>query len=1069
MDSTECPEGIFLPVFGDAEQRWPNALRAVLYLAGNIYMFLGIAIVADIFMGSIEVITSSLRPVVKEVAPGYKRRFHVKVWNDTVANLTLMALGSSAPEILLSVIEIYSREFYTGQLGPSTIVGSAAFNLLVISAVCIMSIPAGEIRKIKDVGVYAVTASASIFAYLWLLIILKGSSPDVVEPWEGVLTFIFFPMLVTLAFMADKGYFTLWLPTRRNAGKKALAETVAEPTDEAAADVLAEVAVSFKEKKKVGFVGRNAQQRDSDQCSVGSVNTQYTTDDHTSAAAFASTSDIEHLFARRAVTTDTKDLLPIIEEDTTQEPIVAHFESLRRPPSSLHDEGANLGAAATHNYLSYRRESIRRMTGGKKHAVLPPEAPKERTVLSLDQVAECVWAFGLFSTDESSEFTSASDVSRIAHVLEMPKGQDIANDCLQLSRSSATDRAKAEDSMVSLRSFLQTVRERQLMSKCTGHSWKGLFDVMAQGGNDLNAVTAFKGLVGPSTAASLYRTCFTDNGKPFPSYEDAKKAFNTKKVHSIYFAQPSLRVSSDVPTAKVKVKRRSKNLSETVGCSLFTKALTAKPGRDFVPIPCGTLSFNPGDDLVEVEVHIPTHAPSSPLHSAPKTQERTEGPTAGSNYIMGPDGDHAPSFQVVLAEASEAPPGSMVMAGSHTRCTVTVERPEVSAESVFAFLQDTVYIREDAGIATFAVHRFGGCEGYLSCHYHTEDGTAKSGMDYEPIEGELCFAPGECIKHLFVPIIDDPNYELAETFRVIITDAEGGATFDPTQDGFSDRCIAVCHILSEDRMHVWSPVDMLTYVGCNIDALRSARREWKESFISNLYCNGSPEDQAEASCVDWILHIIAFPWKMIFSVTCPPTSIANGYLCFVTSLAMIGLVTAIVQDLSSFFGCVVGVPDEITAISIVALGTSLPDTFASKAAAQKDPYADASIGNITGSNSVNVFLGLGLPWMIASFVWSARGSTAKWKEEYPDIAEKYPDGAFAVPAGSLGFSVMVFTILALACIVLLAVRRSKLGGELGGPKVSKLTGAAILVSFWVAYLALSSLKSTDTLPEEFDV
>ncbi len=28
----------------------------------------------------------------------------VNIWNDTVANLTLMALGSSAPEILLSII-----------------------------------------------------------------------------------------------------------------------------------------------------------------------------------------------------------------------------------------------------------------------------------------------------------------------------------------------------------------------------------------------------------------------------------------------------------------------------------------------------------------------------------------------------------------------------------------------------------------------------------------------------------------------------------------------------------------------------------------------------------------------------------------------------------------------------------------------------------------------------------------------------------------------------------------------------------------------------------------------------
>ena len=37
-----------------------------------------------------------------------------------------------------------------------------------------------------------------------------------------------------------------------------------------------------------------------------------------------------------------------------------------------------------------------------------------------------------------------------------------------------------------------------------------------------------------------------------------------------------------------------------------------------------------------------------------------------------------------------------------------------------------------------------------------------------------------------------------------------------------------------------------------------------------------------------------------------------------------------------------------------------PDTFASKVAATQDQYADASIGNVTGSNAVNVFLGIGV-------------------------------------------------------------------------------------------------------------
>ena len=50
----------------------------------------------------------------------------------------------------------------------------------------------------------------------------------------------------------------------------------------------------------------------------------------------------------------------------------------------------------------------------------------------------------------------------------------------------------------------------------------------------------------------------------------------------------------------------------------------------------------------------------------------------------------------------------------------------------------------------------------------------------------------------------------------------------------------------------------------------------------------------------------------------------------------------------------------------MALGTSLPDTFASKAAAVNEKHADNAIGNVTGSNSVNVFLGLGLPWVIAA-------------------------------------------------------------------------------------------------------
>merc|ERR1712003_612971 len=105
-----------------------------------------------------------------------------------------------------------------------------------------------------------------------------------------------------------------------------------------------------------------------------------------------------------------------------------------------------------------------------------------------------------------------------------------------------------------------------------------------------------------------------------------------------------------------------------------------------------------------------------------------------------------------------------------------------------------------------------------------------------------------------------------------------------------------------------------------------------------------------------------------------------------------------------------GIPDEITAITFVALGTSLPDTFASKTAALQDSHADASIGNVTGSNSVNVFLGLGLPWMMGAFRWELGKANSEWTSRYAteSWAKDYQEGAFVVVAGNLGFSVSVF-------------------------------------------------------------
>lgn len=89
-------------------------------------------------------------------------------------------------------------------IGPGTIVGSAAFNLFMIIGLCVYVIPDGQVRKIKHLRVFFVTATWSIFAYIWLYIILAVISVGVVEVWEGVVTFLFFPATVVTAYIADR-------------------------------------------------------------------------------------------------------------------------------------------------------------------------------------------------------------------------------------------------------------------------------------------------------------------------------------------------------------------------------------------------------------------------------------------------------------------------------------------------------------------------------------------------------------------------------------------------------------------------------------------------------------------------------------------------------------------------------------------------------------------------------------------------------------------------------------------------------------------------------------------------
>ena len=186
-----------------------DGFMGTIYCLVLFWMFLGIAVVADIFMEAIEVITS--KSEIIKIPDGDGNMIHVEkmFWNPTIANLTLMALGSSAPEIILSTAGVgLNLEGIPSDLGPMAIVGSAAFNLLVISAVSIVAVGSKDdnfrVKTINDLGVFLTTASFSIFAYVWFYLVLVVISPGRISLVEACVTFGFMIVLVILAYGADR-------------------------------------------------------------------------------------------------------------------------------------------------------------------------------------------------------------------------------------------------------------------------------------------------------------------------------------------------------------------------------------------------------------------------------------------------------------------------------------------------------------------------------------------------------------------------------------------------------------------------------------------------------------------------------------------------------------------------------------------------------------------------------------------------------------------------------------------------------------------------------------------------
>mmetsp|Transcript_16853 Transcript_16853/g.23275 ORF Transcript_16853/g.23275 Transcript_16853/m.23275 type:complete len:617 (+) Transcript_16853:1233-3083(+) len=357
---------------------------------------------------------------------------------------------------------------------------------------------------------------------------------------------------------------------------------------------------------------------------------------------------------------------------------------------------------------------------------------------------------------------------------------------------------------------------------------------------------------------------------------------------------------------------------------------------------------------------------------------------------------------------------------------------------IISFEKAMVEVLETASEVVLNVKRQKGCDGKVSCDYKTVNNTAKAGMAFTETSGTISYEPNEANQQIVVYFPTDSVLEVHNSFYVSLENPQGGCQLSKRS-----RCLIT--FVSDDEVTELAE-KMVEKMKKKMQVFQLGSGSWSMQFREALVpeCGvNSDGEEVPLGTGALIMHYLCITWKLLFAMV-PPPEMKGGWPTFCISLAFIGMVTAIVGEVAALLGCALGIVDSVTAISFVALGTSLPDTFASRQATVEADNADAAIGNVTGSNSVNVFLGLGLPWMIASVYYKIKG-------------EKYE-----VIAGDLAFSVTVYTICAIACMSTLFLRRMPMfgGGELGGGTFGKRLTATFFLSMWVAYIVISALNAS---------
>ena len=164
---------------------------------------------------------------------------------------------------------------------------------------------------------------------------------------------------------------------------------------------------------------------------------------------------------------------------------------------------------------------------------------------------------------------------------------------------------------------------------------------------------------------------------------------------------------------------------------------------------------------------------------------------------------------------------------------------------------------------------------------------------------------------------------------------------------------------------------------------------------------------------DWMLQVIFPKPKYYFTV-------------FFISIAFIGALCLVLVESAIIVAHILEVPEVVIALTVLAVGTSVPDMMSSVIVA-KQGRGGMAVSNGIGSNIFDILIGLGLPWLIKSYL---------------------VDSEIVTNTEGLGISMILLFVSVLVLLFALMIRRWRLTQGFG----------IVLIALYIVYVFYEIIK-----------